>query len=150
VGSATDDGDSGFLNGSRFVLGSQGGSVVSMSVYVAGPVDSAPRNQYQLAIYTDQSGKPGTLLAHSGSGTLTANAWNTLAVSASLQPNTAYWLMYATNGGSVPVNNLRYSAGSSGQGAYSGAVSFGSWPQSFGPATLGSWKFSIYATYTPQ
>src|SRR5712692_161956 len=44
VGTTTDSNDSGNMNGSRYVTGSEAGSVGSMSVYVAGPVDPPPQN----------------------------------------------------------------------------------------------------------
>ncbi len=149
AGSATDSGDAGRITGSRFTMGSQAGAVTSISVHVAA-VAVSPGNQYQLAIYADNKGKPGALVARSVTGTLTANAWNALPLTASLQAGAAYWLMYQTNGTSAALNDLTYSAGSSRQGAFSGAVAFGTWPSSFGRATFGSQQYSIYATFTPQ
>ena len=100
-----------------------------MSVYV-GAVDSLAANrQYQLAIYTDNAGRPGTLVAVSATGTLVANAWNTLAVSAPLLANTNYWLMFNTNGRTASVNNMHYKSGAAGKGAHSVASApFGTWP----------------------
>jgi hypothetical protein len=139
------------MNGSRFVMGGTGGAVSSMSVYVASPIDTGSHNQYQLAIYADSSGSPAALVASSPSGTLVGNSWNTVPVSANLSANTAYWLMYNSNGTSASVNNMRYSGGSSGQGAFSTkGQPFGTWPASFGGSTGGNEKFSIYATYTPS
>src|SRR6185436_19948794 len=107
MGSSLDSGDSTALNGSR-VRTSAGGQIASMSVYV-GNVDSMSANrQYQVAIYTDDAGRPGTLLARSATGTLAGNTWNTIAVNASVQSNTNYWLLFNTNGRSSSVNNMRY------------------------------------------
>ena len=78
-------------------MGATSVTVNALSVYV-GTVDAAPNNQYQVAIYTDQNGAPGTLVASSTAGTLIPNAWNTLPLVATLQANTSYWLMYNTNG----------------------------------------------------
>lgn len=151
AGGSTDSGDANYMNGSRFTMGASDGTVSSMSAYVAAPVDAAPNNQFQLAIYTDSNGAPGALVASSASGTLKANAWNTVSVSATLKANTPYWLMYNTNGSNSSFNNLKYTGGSSGQGAYStNGQSFGAWPATFGAATRGNEKFSIYATYTPS
>ncbi|GAA0657960.1 hypothetical protein GCM10010193_05790 [Kitasatospora atroaurantiaca] len=148
VGTATDSGDSNYLNASRYVTGSAGGAVSSISVYV-GAVGAAPNNQYQVAVYADSSGKPGALLASSASGTLTANAWNTLPVTATLGPNTPYWLAYNTNGSNATVNNLKYTSG--GTSAYgNGGATFGTWPATFGATTAENLSFSIYATYTPD
>ena len=118
-----------------------------MSVYV-GAIDSVVANrQYQLAIYRDNAGRPGTLVAASASGTLVANAWNTVAVSAPLLASTNYWLMFNTNGRTAAVNNMRYNTGAAGQGAYSTAsVPFGAWPATFPAATTTNFVFSLYAT----
>lgn len=144
IGSQTDSGDANEINGTRFTMGQFGGTATSMSVYV-GSVSAAPANQYQLAIYADNNGTPSTLVASSASGTLTANAWNTLPISASLSANTTYWLVYNTNG--PPLNNMKFNAG--GSAAWTGsAVSFGSWPATFPSPVFGSQTFSIYVTYT--
>jgi hypothetical protein len=121
-----------------------------MSVYV-GNVDALAANRrYQLAIYTNNAaGRPRTLVATSATGTLVANAWNTLAVSASLQANTNYWLMFNTNGRSSSVNNMRYNNGTVGQGASSLRVPFGSWPTLFPSATLDNLVFSLFAVFGP-
>ncbi len=75
IGSALDSSDSHFLNGSK-VTTTAAGQVTSMSVYV-GNLDSVAANrQYQLAIYTDTAGRPGTLVGVSATGTLVANSWN--------------------------------------------------------------------------
>jgi len=145
IGSA-DDGDSNYLNGSKVAVGASGAHVTSMSAYV-GAVDAAPNNQYQAGIYTDNNGAPGTLVVASAAATLTPNAWNTVAITADLQSNTAYWLMYNTNGRTAAVNNMYYTAGSAGQGAYSrSSVAFGAWPASFGLTTLTTAVYALYAT----
>jgi hypothetical protein len=139
-----DSGDANEINGTRFTMGQFGGTATSMSVYV-GTVAAAPANQYQLAIYADTNGTPSTLVASSASGTLTANAWNTLPINASLSANTSYWLVYNTNG--PPLNNMKFNAG--GSAAWTGsAVSFGSWPATFPSPVFGSQTFSIYVSYT--
>jgi hypothetical protein len=149
VGGSVDTADSNFLNGSKATT-MAAGQIASMSVYV-GAVDSmVARRQYQLAIYTDNGGRPGTLVATSATGTLAANAWNTLQVSASLAGNTTYWLMFNTNGRSASVNNMHYNNGSTGRGAYStGPVPFGTWPAAFPGATLTNFRFSLFATFGP-
>src|SRR5207342_3024161 len=107
MGSAVDSGDSNFLNGSKVTVGGTSVSVSAISVFV-GAVDIAPNNQYQVAIYTNQNGAPGTLVASSTTGTLTPNAWNTRPLVAQLQATTSYWLMYNTNGRTAKVNNMYY------------------------------------------
>jgi hypothetical protein len=141
VGGIQDWGDQNHLNGSRFTTGASGVSVSSMTVYI-GTVAPAPQNQFQLAIYTDASGSPGSLVASSGTGTVTSAGWHTLPISATLAPNTAYWLAYNTNGD----NNLRYDSAPAGSSGYTGWVSFGSWPSTAGAVTLVGVRFSIYAS----
>ncbi|GAA2794937.1 Ig-like domain-containing protein [Kitasatospora sp. CM 4170] len=146
VGPSTDTADSNYLNASRYVTGAAGGTVSSVSVYV-GAVDTAPNNQFQVAVYRDNAGSPGALLASSASAALTADSWNTVPLTAALSANTAYWLAYNSNGGNAAVNNLRYSPG--GTSVYgNGGRAFGSWPADFGAATSSGLSFSIYATYT--
>ncbi|MBG0560814.1 PQQ-dependent sugar dehydrogenase [Actinoplanes sp. NEAU-A11] len=141
VGGSLDSGDMNYMNGSRFVNGSTALTVSQISVYLKA-VQAAPANQYQVAVYTDVNGSPGTLVASSTSGTLTANSWNSRPVAATLAPNTAYWLMYNTNGD----NNMSYDAGSANQGAWSQPRPFGTWPSSFGTSTRWTAKYSIYAS----
>ena len=149
VGSSVDSGDRNFLNGSK-VTTTAAGEVQSMSVYV-GAVDSQPANrQYQLGIYSDWSGRPGTLVAVSAAGTLVANAWNTLPIGAPLAGNTSYWLMFNTNGRTASVNNMRYNVGAAGRGVYStSSVPFGTWPAAFPPSTSTKFVYSLFATLGP-
>ena len=145
VGTQTDTGDANSMNGSKVTTGTTGANVTSVSVAV-GAVDASPNNQYQLAIYTDGAGVPGTLVAKSGTGTLTANSWNTLPITATLAANTSYWLMYNTNGTNATVNNMKFSPASSALNAFSNTKPvFGTWPQTFGASTLSNNVFSIYA-----
>ncbi|MEK2493120.1 Ig-like domain-containing protein [Kitasatospora purpeofusca] len=147
VGSLIDDTDSNHLNGSRVTTGADPAALTALSVHV-GPIAAAPNNRYQLAVYTDAGGSPGTLVAATGSGTLTANAWNSLPVNLTLSANTSYWFVYNTNGTSTTVNNMNYSTGTAGQGAYSNTVvPFGTWPADFGPAVKDSFRYSLYGTY---
>lgn len=141
IGTIQDTGDSNYINGSVFTTGSTGGTATSMSAYITA-VDSG--SQFSLAIYSDASGVPGTLIAHTSNGTLAANSWNTLPITATLQPNTKYWLVYNTN----DTNNGNMVYSNTGKYAYVGHT-FGTWPSSFGSANTGVGQFSIYVTFTP-
>lgn len=146
IGSIEDSDDPNDMTGSRFTTGDTGGAVTAMSAYV-GSVDVAPYNKYQLAIYTDNNGAPGSLVATSDAGTLTAHAWNSLPLTAALAPNTAYWLMYNSNGSNASLDNMYYNNMAAPQGSYNpGRQTFGVWPRSFPSSTTGNWTFSIYAT----
>jgi hypothetical protein len=148
VGATTDSGDNNNLNGS-IVTAPSTGTVTSMSVYVGAIDSSASNQQYQVAIYTNNAGKPGTLVASSVSGTLVANAWNTVALSAPLQAGTSYWLIYNTNGRSATVNDMKYDVGTAGVGVFSNTVvAMGTWPATFPASTLTTARYSLYATFT--
>ena len=84
-----------------------------------------------MAIYAANGSVPGALVATSGTGTLVANSWNTVPISATLAPATSYYLGYNTNGASTTVNNLRYTNGGS-SGWRSAGQAYGTWPASFG------------------
>jgi hypothetical protein len=134
------------MNGSRVLVGSQSITASSVSVYV-GNIDASPNNHFSLAIYTDSAGAPGALVAQAASGTLNANSWNSLPISATLSANTAYWIFFNTDGSSGSVNNTYYNTDPSPVGAYSvQAQTFGTWPSSFGSAVTGGWRYSIYIT----
>src|SRR5262249_2504019 len=141
-----DEGDAGYINGSRFTTGASAGTVTSMSVHV-GNVSAAPNNQYELAIYSDDNGRPGSLVARSPRRTLAPNACNTLPVHATLRPNSAHRLMNSTNREDRRANHLNYRDGDVPQAYSSRSVVFGTWPERFGKATTASGAFSIYATY---
>ncbi len=142
IGGQNDTGDMNYMNGSRFTNGASAVTISSMSVYVRN-VAAAPNNQFQVAVYSDAGGAPASLVAKSGTGTLMANAWSTLPITATLAANTSYWLMYNTNGD----NNLAFDSSASIQAAYSSSnTPFGTWPASFGSAVFWPAKFSIYAS----
>ena len=132
------------MTGSQVVVPAHVTTITAMSVWVA-DVDSAPRNQFSMAIYTDTGGSPGALVAQTATGTLAPNAWNTLPISATLNASTIYWLMFNTNGGSDGVNNMAYNADPSRVGAYAPRA-FGSWPTTYGNVTLATQRYSIYAS----
>ena len=149
IGAVKDTGDANYINAWKFRTSStQSGTIVSMSVYVSGPVSAAPNNRFQVAIYLDAGGVPGSLIASSASRTISSNAWNTAALSGSLLPNTSYWLAYNTNGIQASDNNVPVGAAGSGQQVWR-ARTFGSWPSTFGAVQGSSSNTgSIYATYS--
>ena len=135
------------MNGSRVLTSTQGLTVTSISAYV-GAIDASPNNQFSLSIYSDASGAPSALVAQSAVGTLKASSWNTLAISARLNPNTAHWLFYNTNATRSSLNNLRYSTDPGLVGAYAPRP-FGTWPSTYGTATLVATRYSLYVTGSP-
>lgn len=109
VGTLVDSFDSDNINGSRFVTDVRAGPVGSLSIYVAAPVDQAPNDRFEVAVYDDRHGAPHRRLAVSERGTLQADSWNTVSIDTTLRPDTAYWFFYNTNGTSGAVNNAVYS-----------------------------------------
>src|SRR6266403_4729162 len=91
----------------RYQMAAQNGTVTAMSVFVASPISASPNNQFQVAIYADNSGTPGALIAQSVSQTLVADSWNTSPISAAVTAGAYYWLAYNTNGLTGNANNLR-------------------------------------------
>lgn len=107
AGTATDSGDSGFINASRYCAPSSGGSAVSFSANVRGTVSPAPNNKWQGFIFSDNAGKiVWPPLAFTAAGVLTANTTNTLPINAKIVGGQCYWLGYATNGLNSYSNNV--------------------------------------------
>ncbi len=149
IGGSVDSGNSGAYNAFRVSTGPAGGSLNSISVYV-GTIDSNAANQkYRLALYGDSGGFPGGLIGQSAEGTLTANSWNTLSVSGTLNANTTYWLAYMTNGSSASVNNTYYTTGTANQNMYK-TYTYGPFPSTAPSGLAGSaLQTSAYGTYMP-
>ena len=154
-GGAIHTGDSGWLDGSRFTTPAAPSQIAEVVVFV-GAIDVANQRAYQVGVYTDVNGEPGTLVAVTAPGTLVvSNTWNHLAVAPGairLNPSTPYWLIYNTNGTTATVNNLRYTFGPCcDRGVRSvRAVPYGTWPTVFRGAARTGQTFSIYATLVPQ
>jgi hypothetical protein len=150
IGNQTDTGDSNSVIAGRFQSGTQGGTAVSISVHAGTPVSAAPNNQFQVALYADNAGKPGTLIASSSSATLVASSWNTAAISAPISPSTWYWIAYNTNGTSTSANNLTFGGGSiANQTQWINTEPFGTWPVTFSPVGgTSANQWDMYVTYT--
>lgn len=147
AGSSTDSGDSNFLNGTKITT-TAAGTLISISAFIGATIGTTPNNQFQVAIYADSSGLPGSLIASSSSGTLTASAWNTASVSATLAASTSYWLMYNTNGTASNQNNMKYNTSGPSRGSNT-SQSFGTWANPFPTGVTENVTFSIYASVDP-
>lgn len=147
VGATVDCCENGEMEGSQIMTGASAETLQSISVYI-GDVQASPNDQYQLALYTDNGGKPGMFVASSAAGTLTANSWNTLSVSASLAGSTAYWLLYESNGTDGNLNEMTYSDDANPVSAW-GANSYGTWPATASGMQTGDLRFALYATVAP-
>lgn len=143
IGGSTDSGDSNSITCNRYTA-SASGTVSSLSVNVA-TIDTTNKT-YSLAVYADSNSSPTTLLG-SATGTLLANSWNTLPVSAPITVGNSYWLCYNSNSTKATMNNMKYASGT--VPAIYKDQTYGTWPSTFG--TVGAkWnaKYSIYATVT--
>jgi len=145
-----DRGDSNFFVSTKFTTGANAGTLTSISINV-GAVDPNPANdKYRLAIYADGGvNHPTTLIAQSAEGSLTANTFNSLPVTASLSANTDYWLAYQTITTSDPgYNDFAYAAASPNQ-YYAYANPYGVFPSTAGTGgSNGALALAIYGTYT--
>ncbi len=147
IAPSTDTDDSNYLNAFSFTMPNQAGSAVSMSVYIPSPVGPSPGDQFQMALYSDSGGNPGALIASTAIGTLTANTWNTIPITATLNPNTTYWLVYNTNGNSPAKNDLKIGPGASGQFRWK-FQTFGTMPPTYGTQNgQSNSTASIYISY---
>ena len=111
VGGTADTSNGGSQNLVRYQTGATAGLTTQISINVNAPIQAAPNNKFSMAIYTGTATQPQTLVAVSSEGTLVAG-WNTVPISATLAPNTYYWLGYATNATTTTDNNARYDNGS--------------------------------------
>ena len=150
-GATIDSRDQNVIDATKFTVPSQGGTATTAWVYMGSSADAAPNNQYQIAIYSDNTGMspsiPGTLVAISASGTL-KSGWNSIPITANLMPNTTYWLAYNTNASVDSKNNLTFDAGSTGQMVYKSGVAFGSWPSTITSVDENiNYRMAIYVTY---
>ena len=145
VGALSDSQDSNSINTTRFTTVS-GGKVVSLAAYVGAVDASVARRSFQMGIYTANGNVPGTLVASSATGTLVGNSWNSVAITATLAPNTAYFFGYNTNGSTSSVNNLRY-ASTGVSGWKTGGAAFGTWPATFGSFSSQTGTFSMFASF---
>jgi hypothetical protein len=153
IGRTIDNGDSSYLNGSKVTTTVLGGQIVSLSLYVHGPLDTAAHRSFQIGVYSSDpaTGYPGTLLGVSQVGTLVGNSWNTLLIAGlPLTPLTDYWVMANNNGqAGAATNRYVYEMAAGGVGAWSVApIPFGSWPTTFAATVTGT-SFSLYVSVLP-
>jgi len=146
-----DGGEENTMVGSPITVGAQSIAVSSLTVWI-NSAQAAPNNQFQVAIYTDNGGQPGSRVTASGSRTITAQSWNTVPLSATLSANTKYWLLYNTNATNPSLNALSLSPSVTSNGWYSGSpgsAPFGTWPQTAARGYLESPQqaYSMYVTY---
>jgi hypothetical protein len=142
-------GTGGALNTSRSyaqsVTPSASGTLTSISVYLGASAGSPKK--INVAIYTDNAGNPGALLASGTAQVSVANAWNTVPISHSFTAGVTYWL--AVRNDTNMSSPVLYYLASGPAAAYSTCIvsgpAFDSTWQVTGTATGG---MAIYGTYT--
>jgi pimeloyl-ACP methyl ester carboxylesterase len=124
------------------VMISEAGTIQSISIYHNGG-----KGNVLLGVYSDQSGSPASLLGVTASTVINSTAgWQTVALTnpVALTQGQKVWLAWVFQN-SIGV---RYASGSPGRMQSTETWSAGM-PATFGTATFGNNKFSIYCTYTP-
>jgi hypothetical protein len=96
------NGDWGFGTPCVTKTDANGYTPASFEYWVGSPTSAS----FDLGIYGDSSGSPGSLLCHTGTTTLTPTAgWNNLSLAGkgcpTLNVNTRYWLGYITSSNTI-------------------------------------------------
>jgi len=112
---------------------------------------------FDVAVYSDSSGKPGTLLGSSPSTTVVitnsgGHNWNTATLSApvSVAASTKYWLVFQTDDVIGPTTNYWADATATGITTwYASPGTYGTWPNTAGfNSSQANFMNGIYATVT--
>ena len=118
------------------------GTLTNIMLYIT---SSGTGGHAQVAIYTDNGNKPGTLLAKSSSDTITSNGWHDFSgFNVPITGGTKYWLACESD-----TYKLAWHYNNGGANYYQGtAGSYGTFPNPYTGSYGGSYTTSIYATYT--
>ncbi len=135
----TSYGSSGYLEASRYQCG-QDGTVTQITLYLTG---GSFGRYARAAIYSDNSGAPGSLLGESSSQEIASSGWQVFTgFNVPVSASTYYWLAFQM---STSYLQWRYDNGAYNQHAYR-SYSYGSFPSSFGTPGYSAFEQSIYAT----
>jgi hypothetical protein len=147
-------GNSEWLEAQKFTTTSAGGTLHSISVYF-GSADSAPNNKFAAALYSDSGAAcnggvalascPATMITSSADTTVTSFGWDTAALSASLSPNTSYWLVMNTYASAGNLNNTYADPNPAYDYASDSGVPLDTWPTFGAPTFTGHSALSMYA-----
>jgi hypothetical protein len=136
---ATAFGFTGYLEASRYQCG-QEGSVTKITLCLSG---GAIGRYARVAIYSDNSGAPSSLLGQSSQQEIGSNGWyDFTGFNVSVSKNAYYWLAFQ-----ISTSNLQYhyDGGQTNQHAYR-VYAYGSFPSYFGLPSYTAYAQSIYAT----
>jgi hypothetical protein len=136
---STSLGYTGYLEASLYQCGMTG-SIKNITIYLTG----ASAGRYaRVAIYSDNSGSPSSLLNESSQKEITSNGWYTFTgFNVAVSANTYYWLAFQISTNSL---QFRYDTGVTNQHAYR-SYTYGSFPSSFGAQYYGTEAQSIYGS----
>jgi hypothetical protein len=143
----TDTGEQNSVEGNHVYTGGSAFVVSALSAYYTGTV-CASGNNFQMAIYSDSSGTPKTMLATSSTGTIVANSWVTVTMNLTLAASSSYWILINNGGSGSPANcdNLAIGPQANERGGY-GGVTYGTWPATYAAGwTTSSVVYSFYAS----
>ena len=127
----------GYVFFASFVAPS-GGTLSAISFYAGSPSGNG-----NVGIYSDNSGKPGTLLVQ-GTPQALANGWNTFSASTSIGASTTYWLGFQMQNG-----NFYYATTAAGSMRnWITGISCCTMPSSVSSPMSGSGSYAVYATYS--
>jgi hypothetical protein len=150
----TDSGNADFPFGSPCVTGSDASGYTPASIkYWVGNPSSA---SFDLGIYADSSGSPGSLLCHTGTTTLTpTSGFNSISLSGdscpTLSASTQYWVGYITGSNSIEQGVATGDCpGTSLASVFSTAVGSALLPNPFGTPIGGTNCYSMYMTLNPR
>jgi hypothetical protein len=143
LGANLDTGSGGLLFCQKTTANTTG-TITGASMAYGTPIDPF-NNLFKMALYTDGSGAPGTLITESSEGTAT-DGWNDVTLSASVTDGTVYWLCAQSNTTTRADNNPYYDTGAAAP-TVNQTVTYGTWPTG-GWSNGGSVFLSMYANIT--
>jgi hypothetical protein len=154
VASSQNTGNSDWLEAQK-VTTTGGGSLKAITVYF-GSVDSAPNNQFAVALYSDSgtacnggvalTSCPASMIASSANTTISPFSWNSATINAILAPNTTYWMVMSTYASAGGLNNTYSNTNNAYDYASDSGVAFGSWPAFGAPTFTAHSTISMYAS----
>lgn len=98
--------------GSKWTEGSSGVHYTDAFVYIG--TDASLGQDLEVAIYSDEGGVPGSLVAQSDTlATLTQESWNNLTIDFTSAANATYWILFQVDGNSTV---FAFDAGDAGSG----------------------------------
>ena len=141
IGASSDSEPANYMMGCKFSA-TEAGTVTKISAYIRALSGTA---NVRVAIYSDNSGVPGTLLAQSGAVSVgTTASWVNFTLSCNVSASASYWLILQWDSSIT----IYFASGATSQFAYTPQSYASGFPNSWTRASYTNWKQSIYATYT--